>query len=601
MSAHGSSLCPSDGHISLSDRQCRSARLIDMRSLLLISVLLALIRGGEGQKLTVILRPKFPQVYAGDDITLICNREGGSKPTTWYFNGAPQTHKDYLMLLTAVTPDNNGEYKCDQGGTKSDPLTLTVLDLEPHAQLSPSVGGAVMTKGDGRNLVLQTDDDDLENWNCFVLRGVSTSAIGLDVNKEMKRAVIFADLKEAERATFWCKKKKAVLRSNAVTLKKTELMVMLVPPAVPALKGEPVTLRCEVWGKPKLDKTVFYKNKTQIKSSAEGTYTITSATQSDNGMYSCHATYRFTHISTGAAKKDGDSDAQELKVIGGPPAAVISASANNLKCSCPDCPASCTSYHWYHTPFNDPFTREKRSENDESITIEKEGEYRCRRDCGNGFSRFSHVYSYTVTANMVPILMAALVIFIGLLIILLIALKRRRGGSAIQETKQDKNKTTTGDYEQIQLKDKAVYHTLGEGTSKDQAEGGYEPLQKTQEEGVYHTVGAVGPVEGQSEGQAQGGYEALKSIKVDVYHTVGPVEGQSEGQGQGQGQGGYEALKSVKAEVYQTLSSDDSKKPAGEAEGGYEQLPQKDKDYETVAVEDNPYEEVKKQMGKENE
>ncbi|XP_059381182.1 uncharacterized protein LOC132116376 [Carassius carassius] len=603
MSAHGSSLCPSDGHISLSDRQCRSARLMDMRSLLLLSVLLALIRGGEGQKPTVSLRPKFPQVYAGDDVTLICNREGGSKPTTWYFNRTSlQTHKDYLMLLTAVTPDNNnGVYECDQGGTKSDPYTLIVLDLEPHAQLSPSVGGAVMTKGDGRNLVLQTDDDDLENWSCFVLRGVSTFAIGLDINKEMKRAVIFAELKEAERATFWCKKKKAALRSNAVTLKKTELMVMLVPPAVPALEGESVALRCVVWGGPELEEAIFYKNYTPIsKSSPEGTYTIPKATQSDTGMYSCHATYRYSHISAKAAQKEGVSDAQELKVIGGPPAAVISGSTNSLKCSCPNCPAKCTSYHWYHTPFNDPFTREKRSENDESITVEKEGLYKCRRDCGNGFSRFSNIYTYTVTANMVPILVAALLIFLGLLIILLIALKRRRGGSAIQETKQDKDKTTAGDYEQIQLKDKAVYHTLGEGTSKDQAEGGYEPLKKTQEEGVYHTVG---PVEGQSEGQGQGqgGYEALKSIKVDVYHTVGPVEGQSEGQGQGQGQGGYEALKSVKGEVYHTLSSDDSKKPAGEAEGGYEQLPQKDKDYETVTVEDNPYEEVKKQRGKENE
>ncbi|XP_052452614.1 high affinity immunoglobulin gamma Fc receptor I isoform X1 [Carassius gibelio] len=399
-----------------------------MRSLLILSVLLALIRGNKGQKPTVILRPKFPQVYAGDDITLICNREGGSKPTTWYFNGAPQTHKDYLMLLTAVTPDNNGVYECDQGGTKSDPFTLTVLDLEPHAQLSPSVGGAVMTKGDGRNLVLQTDDDDLENWICYVLRGVSTFTLGLEI-QEKNRTVIFAELKEAERATFWCKKKKAVLRSNSVTLKKTEHMVMLVPPAVPALEGEPVTLRCEVWGKPKLDKAIFYKDKTQIMSSPEGTYTITSATQSDNGMYSCRATFRYTHLSAEAQQKEGDSEAQELKVIGGPPAAVISASANNLKCSCPLCPASCTSYHWYHTPFNHTYTHRKLPENDESITVEKEGEYRCRRDCGNGFSRFSNIYNYTEQplefGPMWYILVAVLIFFV-IIIVLIIVLKYRR-------------------------------------------------------------------------------------------------------------------------------------------------------------------------------
>lgn len=161
-------------------------------------------------------------------------------------------------------------------------------------------------------------------------------------------------------------------------------------------------------------------------------------------------------------------------------------------------------------------------------------------------------------------MVAVILIILGLLIVLLVVLKRRRGGSSIQETKRDKDKTTGGDYEQIQLKDKdqAVYHTLGESTNKDQAEGGYEPLQK-REEGVYHTVGL--------------------------------------GEGQSEGQGGYEALKNVKAEVYQTLSSDDSKKPAGEAEGGYEKLPQKDKDYEAVTVEENPYEEVKKQAAKEKE
>uniref|UniRef100_A0A8C1ILB2 Ig-like domain-containing protein n=1 Tax=Cyprinus carpio TaxID=7962 RepID=A0A8C1ILB2_CYPCA len=540
---------------------------MDMRSLLLLSVLVALIREGEGQNLTVTLLPKFPQVFVGDDVTLICNCKGGSKPTTWIFNGASQTHEDYSKLLIAVTPKNNGVYECVQGGKRSDPYTLTVLNLEPHAQLSPSVGGAVMTKGDGRNLVLQADDD-LKNWSCFVLRGVSTFSLALDVDEKMNRAVIFAELKEAERATFFCKKKKADLRSNAVTLKKTELMVMLVPPAIPALQGEPLALRCVVWGGPELEKAIFYKDKTPIQSSAEDTYTITKAKQSDNGNYSCHATYRFSHISAGAARKEGDSDAQELKVIGGPPAAVISESSNGLQCSCPDCPANCTSYHWYHTPLNDPFTRKKLSESNGLITVKDVGQYKCRKECGKGFSRFSNVYIYKDTAHLMPILLAAILIFLGLLIVLLIALKRRRGGSAIQETERDKDKKTGGDYEQIQLKDKdkAVYHTLGESTSKDRAEGGYEPLQKREEEGVYHTVGPEGPGEGQSEGK-----------------------------------GGYEALKSVKADVYQTLSSDDSKKPAGEAEGGYEQLPQKDKDYEAVTVEDSPYEEVKKQTDKEKE
>ncbi|XP_073686731.1 high affinity immunoglobulin gamma Fc receptor I-like [Garra rufa] len=402
-----------------------------MRSLLTLSALLVLIRGDKEQKPTVTLLPKFPQVYVGDDVTLICNLKGGNKPTKWLFNRAEQSIQNYSMLLTAVTPENNGEYQCEQGGPRSAPLNITVLELEPHAQLSPSIGGAVMTKGDGRNLVLQVDDD-LKDWGCFVLRGVSGFAIGVQVDEKAKRAVIFAELKDAERATFWCKKKGTTLRSNAVTLKMTELMVMLVPPAGPALQGEPVTLRCEVWGGLELESAVFRKNSKEINSSPKGTYTITNATQDDNGKYSCHATYRFSHISAQATSREGDSDAQELKVIGGPPAAtVISESHNSLQCSCPLCPANCTSYLWYHTPLNDPFERRRLPENKKYITVEEEGLYSCRMDCGKGFSRFSNFYRYKAQPVEFGVLLYILVGLAALIILTVLTawmLKRRTCG-----------------------------------------------------------------------------------------------------------------------------------------------------------------------------
>lgn len=75
-----------------------------------------------------------------------------------------------------------------------------------------------MTNNDGRNLVLQVDDD-LKDWKCFVLRGEKFYGIYVDVHENMKRAVIFAELKEEKRATFWCKK--GTKRSNTVTLKMT--------------------------------------------------------------------------------------------------------------------------------------------------------------------------------------------------------------------------------------------------------------------------------------------------------------------------------------------------------------------------------------------
>uniref|UniRef100_A0A8C2ESC4 Ig-like domain-containing protein n=1 Tax=Cyprinus carpio TaxID=7962 RepID=A0A8C2ESC4_CYPCA len=389
--------------------------------------------------LLVFLLPKFPQVYIGDDVTLIC--KGGSKPTTWFIDDKQQSHQDYSMFLTAVTPKNNGTYKCEQDGLMSEPLTLTVLELEPHAQLSPSVGGAVMIKGDGRNLVLQAEDD-LKNWTCSVLRGVSRFGLGVNLDEQMKRAVILAELKEAERATFWCQKKN-IYRSNTVTLKMTEHMVMLVPPAVPALQGESVTLRCVVWGGLELENVVFYKDNTKIMNSSGGTYTITNATQDDNGKYSCRATYRFSHISAGAAQKEGDSDAQELKVIDGPAAAVISGSTKSLQCSCPRCPDNCTSYHWYHTLFNDPHSRRRLPENDQSITAEEEGLYSCRFDCGKGLSRFSDSYSYKAQpaefGGLLYILLgvAALIILVGVTVWML--KRRKRGGSNAQVTGRGKD------------------------------------------------------------------------------------------------------------------------------------------------------------------
>ena len=74
-----------------------------------------------------------------------------------------------------------------------------------------------MSKGGGRYLELYVDDD-AHGWKCFVLRGESGFMLTPDVKKD-KTAVIYAELKEAKRATFWCKN--GTRRSNAVTLKMT--------------------------------------------------------------------------------------------------------------------------------------------------------------------------------------------------------------------------------------------------------------------------------------------------------------------------------------------------------------------------------------------
>ncbi|XP_077061767.1 uncharacterized protein LOC143714445 [Siphateles boraxobius] len=294
-----------------------------------------------------------------------------------------------------------------------------------------------MTKGDGRNLVLQVDDDPT-GWKCFVLRGKSAFTLRTTVDQMKKRAVIFAELKKAKITTFWC---------------KNELRVMLEPPAVPALMGESVALRCAVWGG-KAETAIFYKDKLLIANITKDTYIITNATQDHTGQYRCHATYRYSHISAEAALQEGDSEAQELNVIDGPPATTVySTSPESLECFCRDCPDDCTSYYWYHTLLSDSFVRRRLPENTDIITIKEGGLFNCRIECGKGFSRFSKVYSYEAqseseSVNVLSIMMTVILTVLGVLIVMLIVLmmlKCRKCGGSYQVT----DRRTGGD--QIQL------------------------------------------------------------------------------------------------------------------------------------------------------
>nr|XP_055037869.1 uncharacterized protein LOC129425803 [Misgurnus anguillicaudatus] len=559
--------------------------------LLTLTVLLAVIRENNG-KLTVLQLPRYPLVYVGDYITLNC-KGAAAEPITWTFNKVVQPNNNSIMILMMVTPENNGKYTCEKNKEESEPLILTVLVLEPHAQLSLPIGGAVITKGEARILTLQVDEE-LDKWKCFAFR--NNVGYKLPVTKKpMNMGTVYADLQDTERATFWCMKNKTKHRSNALTLKMTERLVMLEPPVAPVLREETITLRCAVWGGAEVTQADFYKDNEKLKVTTKtDEYEITNATESNNGKYKCIATYRYSHISSAAAIHTHESDPQELKVIGGPPVAVLAENQGSLQCSCEQCKKIqivCETYEWYHT--DNSGNRTKLQETKYEIHPTVGGSYICRAACQDGFSRFSTPHIYKRPSDEKGILwvgLAAIILFLGVLIIILVALKwrHRRGVQSLGRGKDDKMKDKSGaDYEQLALTDKAEYHTLDEakGQAKEEGEGGYEALKKTEDKGVYHTLKA-------GEGSGEGGYEALKKTEDKaVYHTLKAGEGS--GEGSSQGQGGYEALQNVKAQVYQTLSSDGSGKPKEEAEGGYEQLPQKIGDPQDVKVEENPYEELK--------
>ncbi|KAA0705056.1 hypothetical protein E1301_Tti017841 [Triplophysa tibetana] len=530
----------------------RSALVLEMKGFLLtLSVLLAFTRENNG-KPNVIQTPRYPSVYVGDDVSLKC--AGTGEPIKWTLNGKPLSTSNSLMNLTMVTTANNGEYICERNAVKSDAHNLTVLELEPYAQLSLPPGGAVIPRGEARVLTLQVDEE-LDKWKCFAFRDTAGFMISI-MPDGMNVGRVYADLNNAQRATFWCKKSASTHRSNVVTLMMTESMVMLEP-ATPVLKEQALTLRCAAWGGGKVEQATFYKNNNSIHVGNNDIFTIPSATEKDNGQYKCQAIYRFSHISQQAARKTDESDPQQIKVIDGPPAAsLVTNYETELECSCAACKADCSTYQWHHTSTSK--TRKRLDNTDKTLHVDEDGSYTCRADCGNGFSRFSNVHNFNGEpgggGKVVVILIAIVVIFLGLIFIVMAVIIRRRHrnrttGRIKDEGKKDKS---GGDYEQIGLTDKGIYHTLAEASGQEKAEGGYEALKKTDDDKA-------------------------------VYHTLGAVEEPSEAQGQG----GYEALQNVKAQVYQTLSSG-SGKPEGEAEGGYEQLPQKD-----VTVEENPYEELK--------
>ncbi|XP_073720394.1 uncharacterized protein [Misgurnus anguillicaudatus] len=402
-----------------------------MKAFLSLSVLFAVIRENIGKPTVFDLR-KYPLVYVGDDITLAC--KGAAEPITWKINAVEQSNKNSIMIVMMVTPENNGKYTCQKNGEESDPFTLTVLVLEPHAQLSLPIGGAVITKGEARILTLQVDED-LEKWKCFAFR--NNVGYMLPVTKKNKNmGTVYAELQDTERATFWCMKNKTNHRSNALTLKMTERLVMLEPPVAPVWRDETITLRCAVWGGAEVIQAEFYKDNVIVnkKRVQRDKYKITNATELNNGEYKCIATYKYSHISSAAATHTHESDPQELKVIGGPPVAVLGIdNKGSLQCSCKHCESVCKTYEWYYT--DNSGTRTKlQEETKHEINLIVGGSYICRAACQDGFSRFSTPHVYQRPSYGVGVAVAVVLASILMLIIILVAFKCRR--SAVNGTGQ---------------------------------------------------------------------------------------------------------------------------------------------------------------------
>lgn len=162
------------------------------------------------------------------------------------------------------------------------------------------------------------------------------------------------------------------------------IVLMMILPG-PALLGEKLNLRCVVLGTDRISRTIFYKDKQTIKDSSSSSYVIDNVTESDQGKYSCQATY--TRSDKGKPNTV-NSTQQELIVSAPPMKAVLSESAG-LSCSCSSCPNGAF-YHWY---YKQPDHQWLSKGTHKSYTdVMSAGSYACRAVWKNGRSALSNIH-----------------------------------------------------------------------------------------------------------------------------------------------------------------------------------------------------------------
>ncbi|XP_041939577.1 uncharacterized protein LOC121700578 isoform X2 [Alosa sapidissima] len=563
-------------------------------------------------KPTIKMIPKYGRVYWGDTVKLKCS----VKPTgEWLYNDKPHTSSSQILILNAVSSKDSGNYQC-KATEKSDIFRIDVLDYLPPAFLTVVSGHAVVNKNESSLLQLFSDEG-LTNWICRILRNDQEYNLMIPEDIMAGKTMQFYATVEGETPEIvWCKKKGTenlnTIRSNSISLRSSDMEVLLEIPTEPAVLGEPLTLRCEVRGGAKIEAAKFFKDDVMLGPATDGSYEI-SVTDGSDGSYRCTASYRYIFIKPhGALKKNVPSDPQTLIIRARPRTAVITKDASALLCTCSDCPTN-SSFYWYHREPN-AMDLTWRDEKTSRLIYDQPGKYACRAVWGDGASRPSKFQNIEVLPGGSPVIYLVVVLIIAGLLLVAIALVcriKRRGQSALQgdvpmrsvrrkKGAEDDDDTKDDAYQPLKGSDKDEYHTVqarpddgadggyeavGGARTGDGGDVGYEALKGKAQAEVYHTLQATG-----SQG-ADGGYEALKGkAQAEVYHTLQATGSQG-------ADGGYEALKGTKQnDTYETL-----KPTAGDGGDGGE--PEEKGLYQKLGSDggDGGYEELKKEADSKND
>ncbi|XP_031699645.1 uncharacterized protein LOC116381541 [Anarrhichthys ocellatus] len=444
----------------------------------------------------VSILPKLKQIFSGDLLFLRCDNSLSGSTVRWYFNDMEQPLTNETWKIGVATPKHSGSYQCKRNGAKSAGFPIDVLDYTPSASLTIKTGQPVMQKGG--SVLLQLDNDDgLHGWKCWVYRGGLTKKIALRLRNDNARVIFQPSRLNDQETVFWCTDTKQ-LRSNQITIRTSEKATSLEMYPLPAVVGESLTLKCQVWGTNEISRTIFYKDNTVIRNGSSSIYEIPNVTESAKGSYKCDATFTYMKRTAGPPYQVV-SDNQDVFVQAPTVKAVLSANVG-MSCSCTPCPRNST-YHWYYKNNGQPWAL--MDSRHEFMMPKASGTYACRAVWAIGRSILSNAHFYQSPIKSILIGVVIVLVILGLAAVAVcVYYKKRNTNVTIYEDVALTTRDTGDDRYEVLHKGaqrEGEYDTLHpEAPGRQKKEGEYEALKRGEtEEGVYHTLGMVGAAGGQ--------------------------------------------------------------------------------------------------------
>uniref|UniRef100_A0A3P8PPM1 Ig-like domain-containing protein n=1 Tax=Astatotilapia calliptera TaxID=8154 RepID=A0A3P8PPM1_ASTCA len=195
------------------------------KHLLLIAVLPLMVRC---QKPQVLMVPAFKMAFIGDTVYLKCNPSASS--VTWHKPNAETIDGQDTLKVEIKNSNDGGPYWCEISRTKSDPVSVNVMESGLSASLTIETGYQNMWKGGAVILKLENKDG-LKGWICWVCRGgESLKMVSLKL-EGVNNSMVFqtADL-NVDETIYWCTDKGRTHRSNQVILTTSDPWKLPKPP-----------------------------------------------------------------------------------------------------------------------------------------------------------------------------------------------------------------------------------------------------------------------------------------------------------------------------------------------------------------------------------